>query len=46
MRKPVAESEKDEQNRSVKWAKYDRGGKKISKTKGPSSTTVTPTGSG
>jgi DNA modification methylase len=47
MRKPSLESEKVEQNRSVKWARYERGGtKKTSKTKSASSTTATPTGSG
>lgn len=47
MRKPIIEFEKDEQNRSVKWARYERDEtKKRSKTKSPSSTTATPTGSG
>jgi len=47
MRKPIIESEKVEQNRSVKWARYERGGtKKTRKTKSLSSTTATPTGSG
>lgn len=47
MRKPFLESEKEQQNRSVKWAKYERGkAKKTSNSKSPSSTTATPTGSG
>jgi DNA modification methylase len=47
MRKPIIESEKGEQNRSVKWARYARDEtKKRSKTKSPSSTTATQTGSG
>lgn len=47
MRKPSIETDKDQQNRSVKWARYERGEiKKRSKTKGPFSTTATPTGSG
>jgi DNA modification methylase len=47
MRKPSIETDKDQQNRSVKWARYERGEiKKRSKTKSPFSTTATPTGSG
>jgi len=46
MRKPSIETNKEQQNRSVKWARYERGGKKINKTKSHSSTTATPTGSG
>jgi DNA modification methylase len=47
MRKPSIETDKDQQNRSVKWARYERGEiNKRSKTKSPSSTTATPTGSG
>jgi DNA modification methylase len=47
MRKPSIETDKDQQNRSVKWARYERGEiKKRSKTKSPSSTKATPTGSG
>jgi hypothetical protein len=47
MRKPIIKSEKVEQNRSVKWARYERGGaKKTRKTKSLSSATATPTGSG
>ena len=46
MRKPSIETNKEQQNRSVKWARYERGGKKINKTKSLSSTTATPTGSG
>ena len=47
MRKPLAESEKDEQNRSVKWARYARDKtKKRSKDKNHSSTTATQTGNG
>lgn len=47
MRKPIIETEKDEQNRSVKWARYARDKtKKRSKTKSLSSTTATLTGSG
>jgi len=47
MRKPIIESEKGEQNRSVKWARYARDKtKKRSKTKSLSSTTATLTGSG
>ena len=47
MRKPSIETDKEQQNRLVKWARYERGGiKKRSKTKSPSSTTATPTGIG
>ena len=47
MRKPSIETDKEQQNRLVKWARYERGEiKKRSKTKSPSSTTATPTGSG
>lgn len=47
MRKPPLESEKEQQNRSIKWAKYERGGtKKRNRAKSPSSTTATPTRSG
>ncbi|MBM4446635.1 MAG: methyltransferase domain-containing protein [Chloroflexi bacterium] len=46
MRKPSIETDKEQQNRSVKWARYERGGKKSSKTRSASSTTATPTGSG
>ena len=47
MRKPPLESDKAQENRPVKWARYERGGtNKGSGTKNPSSTTVTPTGSG
>ena len=47
MRKPPLESDREQENRSVKWARYERGGtKKRTGTKNPSSTTVTPTGSG
>lgn len=47
MRKPPLESDKEQKNRSVKWARYERGGtKKGSGTKNPSSTTATPTASG
>ena len=47
MRKPSIETEKEQQNRLVKWARYERGEiKKRSKTKSPSSATATLTGSG
>lgn len=47
MRKPSIETDKEQQNRLVRWARYERGEiKKRSKTKSPSSTTATPTGSG
>jgi len=47
MRKPSLESQKEQRNRVVRWATYERSGRsKRNKTKSPSSTTATPTGSG